>query len=64
MLSFFFFPKFPRIFPYVQKESTQNSGLTRKIVGLCINFHQPKEKELDINYSPKLYPELFDFSIE
>ena len=31
---------------------------------MLIHFHQLKEKELDINYSPKLCPELFDFSIE
>ena len=39
-------------------------GLTRFLVGLGIKFHQPKEKELDINYSSKLCPELFDFCIE
>ena len=39
-------------------------GLTRFLVGLGIKFHQPKEKELNINDSPKLCPELFDFSIE
>ena len=57
------FPALP-VFCYKCIRLYQKSWLTRKIVGLCINFHQPKEKELDINYSPKLYPELFDFSIE
>ena len=39
-------------------------GLTRFLVGLRIKFHQSKEKEFDINDSPKLCPELFDFCIE
>ena len=38
--------------------------LTRFLVGLRIKFHQSKEKKLDINDSPKLCPELFDFCIE
>lgn len=35
----------------------KNSGVRHK-------FLPTKEKELDFNDSPKLYPELFDFSIE
>lgn len=42
----------------------EKKWLTRFLVGLGIKFHQPKEKELDINYSSKLCPELFDFCIE